>query len=163
MLNCKTLSKVDEIDSQIMHITEENATILNTPDPTGRCEASLSALTWEERVLLRGTKHYGEGLSRLCDAKMSEVVASLGWACTGARVAGTAAPGLLPCSQGRVWRAPPRAVCAPAAPVVRAEYGARFDSRFMEDATVGRAGRLEPASMKMDAAVGFSPLFRMLQ
>ncbi|CAN6301558.1 unnamed protein product [Urochloa humidicola] len=58
---------------------------VHTPDPAGRCEANLAAyhavavLTWEE-VLLHGTKHYSEGLSRFCDAKMSEVVSNLGWA-----------------------------------------------------------------------------------
>jgi hypothetical protein len=131
----------------------------HTPDPSGRCEANLvayhsvSALTWEE-VLLRGTKHYSEGLSRFCDAKMSEVVTSLGWA----RARAWPEPLLQAfflAAKG-VWgvRLLARSVHPPL-PVVRAERGARFDPRFMEDAAAGRAGRLEPASVKMMLAPGF--------
>jgi hypothetical protein len=38
--------------------------------------------------------------------------------------------------------------------MVRADRGVRFHPRFMEDATGGRAGRLEPASVKMMLAWG---------
>ncbi|CAL4938523.1 unnamed protein product [Urochloa decumbens] len=131
----------------------------HTPDPAGRCEANLAAyhavavLTWEE-VLLHGTKHYSEGLSRFCDAKMSEVVSSLGWA----RARAWPEPLLQAfflAAKG-VWgvRLLARSVHPPL-PVVRAERGARFDARFMEDAAAGRAGRLEPASVKMMVAPGF--------
>ncbi|KAG2542098.1 IRK-interacting protein-like [Panicum virgatum] len=132
---------------------------VHTPDPAGRCEANLAAyhavavLTWEE-VLLHGTKHYSEGLSRFCDAKMSEVVSSLGWA----RARAWPEPLLQAfflAAKG-VWgvRLLARSVHPPL-PVVRAERGARFDPRFMEDAAAGRAGRLEPASVKMMVAPGF--------
>ncbi|CAN6290034.1 unnamed protein product [Urochloa humidicola] len=131
----------------------------HTPDPAGRCEANLAAyhavavLTWEE-VLLHGTKHYSEGLSRFCDAKMSEVVSSLGWA----RARAWPEPLLQAfflAAKG-VWgvRLLARSVHPPL-PVVRAERGARFDARFMEDAAAGWAGRLEPASVKMMVAPGF--------
>jgi hypothetical protein len=43
----------------------------------------------------------------------------------------------------------------PPLPVVRVDRGARFDSRFMEDAAAARAGRLEPVSVKMMVAPGF--------
>lgn len=132
---------------------------VHTPDPAGRCEANLAAyhavavLTWEE-VLLHGTKHYSEGLSRFCDAKMSEVVSSLGWA--------RARPWPEPLLQAfflaakAVWgvRLLARSVHPPL-PVVRAERGARFDTRFMEDAAAARAGKLEPATVKMMVAPGF--------
>ncbi|WVZ56237.1 hypothetical protein U9M48_006802 [Paspalum notatum var. saurae] len=132
---------------------------VHTPDPAGRCEANLAAyhavavLTWEE-VLLHGTKHYSEGLSRFCDAKMSEVVSSLGWA--------RARPWPEPLLQAfflaakGVWgvRLLARSVHPPL-PVVRADRGARFDPRFMEDAATARAGKLEPASVKMMVAPGF--------
>ncbi|KAL6644727.1 hypothetical protein ACP70R_016335 [Stipagrostis hirtigluma subsp. patula] len=132
---------------------------VHTPDPAGRCEANLAAyhavaaLTWEE-VLLHGTKHYSEGLSRFCDAKMSEVVSSLGWA----RARAWPEPLLQAfflAAKG-VWgvRLLARSVHPPL-PVVRADRGARFDPRFMEDAAAGRAGRLEPASVKMMVAPGF--------
>ncbi|KAF8718905.1 hypothetical protein HU200_025223 [Digitaria exilis] len=132
---------------------------VHTPDPAGRCEANLAAyhavavLTWEE-VLIHGTKHYSEGLSRFCDAKMSEVVSSLGWA----RARAWPEPLLQAfflAAKG-VWgvRLLARSVHPPL-PVVRAERGARFDARFMEDAAAGRAGRLEPASVKMMVAPGF--------
>ncbi|CAN6284937.1 unnamed protein product [Urochloa humidicola] len=132
---------------------------VHTPDPAGRCEANLAAyhavavLTWEE-VLLHGTKHYSEGLSRFCDAKMSEVVSSLGWA----RARAWPEPLLQAfflAAKG-VWgvRLLARSVHPPL-PVVRAERGARFDARFMEDAAAGRAGKLEPASVKMMVAPGF--------
>lgn len=136
-----------------------------TPDPAGRCEANLAAyhavaaLTWEE-VLLRGTKHYSEGLSRFCDAKMSEVVASLGWAQRGARAWPEPLLRAFFLAAKGVWgvRLLARSVHPPL-PVVRAERGARFDPRFMEDAAAGRAaaagGRLEPASVKMMVAPGF--------
>ncbi|NP_001354788.1 IRK-interacting protein [Zea mays] len=131
----------------------------HTTDPAGRCQANLAAyhavavLTWEE-VLLHGTKHYSEGLSRFCDAKMSEVVSSLGWA--------RARPWPEPLLQAfflaakGVWgvRLLARSVHPPL-PVVRAERGARFDPRFMEDAAASRAGTLEPASVKMMMAPGF--------
>lgn len=132
---------------------------LHTADPAGRCAANLAAyhavaaLTWEE-VLLHGTKHYSEGLSRFCDAKMSEVVSSQGWA--------RARPWPEPLLQAfflaakAVWgvRLLARSVHPPL-PVVRVDRGARFDSRFMEDAAAARAGRLEPASVKMMVAPGF--------
>ncbi|PWZ07815.1 IRK-interacting protein [Zea mays] len=132
---------------------------VHTPDPAGRCQANLAAyhavavLTWEE-VLLHGTKHYSEGLSRFCDAKMSEVVSSLGWA--------RARPWPEPLLQAfflaakAVWgvRLLARSVHPPL-PVVRADRGARFDPRFMEDAAASRAGRLEPASVNMMVAPGF--------
>ncbi|XP_051182440.1 uncharacterized protein [Lolium perenne] len=132
---------------------------VHTADPAGRCEANLAAyhavaaLTWEE-VLVRGTKHYSEGLSRFCDAKMSEVVSSLGWA--------RARPWPEPLLQAfflaakGVWgvRLLARSVHPPL-PVVRVDRGARFDSRFMEDAAAARAGRLEPVSVKMMVAPGF--------
>ncbi|CAM0872277.1 unnamed protein product [Alopecurus aequalis] len=132
---------------------------VHTADPAGRCEANLAAyhavaaLTWEE-VLLHGTKHYSEGLSRFCDAKMSEVVSSLGWA--------RARPWPEPLLQAfflaakGVWgvRLLARSVHPPL-PVVRVDRGARFDSRFMEDAAAARAGRLEPVSVKMMVAPGF--------
>jgi hypothetical protein len=132
---------------------------VHTPDPAGRCEANLAAyhavavLTWEE-VLLHGTKHYSEGLSRFCDAKMSEVVSNLGWA----RARAWPEPLLQAfflAAKG-VWgvRLLARSVHPPL-PVVRADRGARFDPRFMEDAAGGRAGRLEPASVKMMVAPGF--------
>ncbi|CAN6307290.1 unnamed protein product [Urochloa humidicola] len=132
---------------------------VHTPDPAGRCEANLAAyhavavLTWEE-VLLHGTKHYSEGLSRFCDAKMSEVVSNLGWA----RARAWPEPLLQAfflAAKG-VWgvRLLARSVHPPL-PVVRAERGARFDTRFMEDTAAGRAGRLEPASVKMMVAPGF--------
>ncbi|KAK3147815.1 hypothetical protein QOZ80_3BG0287090 [Eleusine coracana subsp. coracana] len=139
----------------------------HTADPAGRCEASLaayhavSALTWDE-VLLRGTKHYSEGLSRFCDAKMSEVVASLGWA-RGARAWPEPLLRAFFLAAKGVWavRLLARSVHPPI-PVVRADRGARFDPRFMEDAAAGRAaaaaaggGRLEPASVKMMVAPGF--------
>ncbi|TVU47730.1 hypothetical protein EJB05_07339, partial [Eragrostis curvula] len=138
---------------------DTDAEALQTPDPAGRCEANLAAyhavaaLTWDE-VLLHGTKHYSEGLSRFCDAKMSEVVASLGWA----RARAWPEPLLQAfflAAKG-VWgvRLLARSVHPPL-PVVRAERGARFDPRFMEDAAAGRAGRLEPASVKMMVAPGF--------
>uniref|UniRef100_A0A0E0CY20 DUF641 domain-containing protein n=1 Tax=Oryza meridionalis TaxID=40149 RepID=A0A0E0CY20_9ORYZ len=132
---------------------------VHTADPAGRCEAnlaayhSIAALTWEE-VLLHGTKHYSEGLSRFCDAKMSEVVSSLGWA----RARAWPEPLLQAfflAAKG-VWgvRLLARSVHPPL-PVVRVDRGARFDSRFMEDAAAGRAGKLEPASVKMMVAPGF--------
>jgi hypothetical protein len=132
---------------------------VHTPDPAGRCQANLAAyhaiavLTWEE-VLLHGTKHYSDGLSRFCDAKMSEVVSSLGWA----RARAWPEPLLQAfflAAKG-VWgvRLLARSVHPPL-PVVRAERGARFDPRFMEDAAASRAGRLEPASVKMMVAPGF--------
>ncbi|XP_066388356.1 IRK-interacting protein-like [Miscanthus floridulus] len=132
---------------------------VHTPDPAGRCQANLAAyhaiavLTWEE-VLLHGTKHYSDGLSRFCDAKMSEVVSSLGWA----RARAWPEPLLQAfflAAKG-VWgvRLLARSVHPPL-PVVRAERGARFDPRFMEDAATSRAGRLEPASVKMMVAPGF--------
>ncbi|KAL6867476.1 hypothetical protein ACP4OV_015500 [Aristida adscensionis] len=132
---------------------------VHTPDPAGRCEANLAAyhavaaLTWEE-VLLHGTKHYSDGLSRFCDAKMSEVVTSLGWA----RARAWPEPLLQAfflAAKG-VWgvRLLARSVHPPL-PVVRADRGARFDPRFMEDAAAGRAGRLEPVSVKMMVAPGF--------
>ncbi|KAF7041887.1 hypothetical protein CFC21_051612, partial [Triticum aestivum] len=101
-----------------------------------------------------GTKHYSDGLSRFCDAKMSEVVSSLGWA--------RARPWPEPLLQAfflaakGVWgvRLLARSVHPPL-PVVRVDRGARFDSRFMEDAAASRAGRLEPASVKMMVAPGF--------
>uniref|UniRef100_A0ACD5XIU1 Uncharacterized protein n=1 Tax=Avena sativa TaxID=4498 RepID=A0ACD5XIU1_AVESA len=132
---------------------------VHTADPAGRCEANLAAyhavaaLTWEE-VLVHGTKHFSEGLSRFCDAKMSEVVSSLGWA--------RARPWPEPLLQAfflaakGVWgvRLLARSVHPPL-PVVRVDRGARFDSRFMEDAAAARAGRLEPVSVKMMVAPGF--------
>ncbi|XP_037425574.1 IRK-interacting protein-like [Triticum dicoccoides] len=132
---------------------------VHTADPAGRCEANLAAyhavaaLTWEE-VLIHGTKHYSDGLSRFCDAKMSEVVSSLGWA--------RARPWPEPLLQAfflaakGVWgvRLLARSVHPPL-PVVRVDRGARFDSRFMEDAAASRAGRLEPTSVKMMVAPGF--------
>jgi len=132
---------------------------VHTPDPAGRCQANLAAyhaiavLTWEE-VLLHGTKHYSDGLSRFCDAKMSEVVSSLGWA----RARAWPEPLLQAfflAAKG-VWgvRLLARSVHPPL-PVVRAARGARFDPRFMEDAAASRAGRLEPASVKMMVAPGF--------
>uniref|UniRef100_A0A0D9VRW7 DUF641 domain-containing protein n=1 Tax=Leersia perrieri TaxID=77586 RepID=A0A0D9VRW7_9ORYZ len=132
---------------------------VHTADPAGRCEANLAAyhsvaaLTWEE-VLLHGTKHYSEGLSRFCDAKMSEVVSSLGWA----RARAWPEPLLQAfflAAKG-VWgvRLLARSVHPPL-PVVRVDRGARFDSRFMEDAAAVRAGKLEPASVKMMVAPGF--------
>ncbi|ERN13327.1 IRK-interacting protein [Amborella trichopoda] len=53
-------------------------------DPRARCEANYSdhvamkALNWEE-VLSKGTRHFSEGFSRFCDAKMGAVVSALGW------------------------------------------------------------------------------------
>ncbi|KAL5211141.1 hypothetical protein ABZP36_006764 [Zizania latifolia] len=132
---------------------------VHTADPAGRCEANLAAyhanaaLTWDE-VLLHGTKHYSEGLSRFCDAKMSEVVSSLGWA----RARAWPEPLLQAfflAAKG-VWgvRLLARSVHPPL-PVLRVDRGARFDSRFMEDAAAGRAGKLEPDSVKMMVTPGF--------
>uniref|UniRef100_A0A0A9FUF2 GIL1/IRKI C-terminal domain-containing protein n=1 Tax=Arundo donax TaxID=35708 RepID=A0A0A9FUF2_ARUDO len=85
---------------------------------------------------------------------MSEVVSSLGWA----RARAWPEPLLQAfflAAKG-VWgvRLLARSVHPPL-PVLRAERGARYDPRFMEDAAAGRLGRLEPASVKMMVAPGF--------
>ncbi|THU67054.1 hypothetical protein C4D60_Mb05t20610 [Musa balbisiana] len=132
---------------------EESALI----DPAARCEASrtgyeaVRGLGWDE-VLSKGTRHYSVGLSRFCDRKMSEVVAMVGrtrpWP-----------EGLLQAFFGSakgawVVRLMARSV-HPAIPTLRANRGARFDGRFMEDVAADRVKRLTPVGVRMMVAPGF--------
>ncbi|KAJ6850280.1 putative IRK-interacting protein [Iris pallida] len=127
-------------------------------DPAGRCEASRAAyeavrgITWEE-VLTRGTKHYSEGLSRFCDRKMSEVVATLGWARAWPE---SLLQAFFMAAKG-VWMVSLLARCAhPAVPVLQVQGGAAFDGAYMEDVVVGeKVRRLTPVSVRMMVSPGF--------
>ncbi|URE08132.1 hypothetical protein MUK42_19849 [Musa troglodytarum] len=132
---------------------EESALI----DPAARCEASRTSyetvrgLGWDE-VLSKGTRHYSVGLSRFCDRKMSEVVAMVGRARPWPE-------GLLQAFFGAakgawVVRLMARSV-HPATPTLRANRGARFDGRFMEDVAADRVKRLTPVGVRMMVAPGF--------
>ncbi|XP_042375892.1 IRK-interacting protein-like [Zingiber officinale] len=151
LLNRLFYSRLEEGDE------EESGLI----DPAARCESNragyeaVRGLSWED-VLSKGTRHHSEGLSRFCDLKMSEVVAMVGWT-TQARAAWP--EGLLQAFFGAakgawVVRLMARSV-HPAVPALRAERGARFDGRFMDDVAEGRVRRLTPASVREMVAPGF--------
>ncbi|XP_074585224.1 IRK-interacting protein-like [Curcuma longa] len=130
-------------------------------DPVVRCESNRAAyeaareLSWED-VLSKGTRHYSEGLSRFCDLKMSEVVGMVGWT----------TPAQAPWPEGLLqaffmaakgaWAARLMARSVhPAVPELRAERGARFDERFMEDVARNRVRRATPARVREMVAPGF--------
>ncbi|KAG6522386.1 hypothetical protein ZIOFF_019526 [Zingiber officinale] len=117
-------------------------------DPVARCESNRAAyeaareLSWED-VLSKGTRHYSEGLSRFCDLKMSEVVGTVGWT-TPAQAPwpeGLLLAFFMAAKGAWVVRLMTRSV-HPAVPALRAERGARFDERFMEDVARDRDVRL---------------------
>ncbi|CAL9207757.1 unnamed protein product [Musa hybrid cultivar] len=133
---------------------EEEARLI---DPAARCEASragyeaVRGLGWDE-VLCKGTRHYSEGLSRFCDRKMSEVVGVVGW--DRAWPEGLLQAFFEAAKGAWVVRLMARSV-QPALPVLRADQGARFDCRFMEDVAADRVRRLTPANVRMMVAPGF--------
>ncbi|XP_074556699.1 IRK-interacting protein [Curcuma longa] len=127
-------------------------------DPAARCESNRSGyeevrgLSWED-VLSKGTRHHSEGLSRFCDRKMSEVVAMVGWT-TPAWPEGLLQAFFGAAKGAWVVRLMARSV-HPAVPALRAERGARFDGRFMEDVAESRVRRLTPARVREMVAPGF--------
>ncbi|XP_042470502.1 IRK-interacting protein-like isoform X2 [Zingiber officinale] len=130
-------------------------------DPVARCESNRAAyeaareLSWED-VLSKGTRHYSEGLSRFCDLKMSEVVGTVGWT-TPAQAPwpeGLLLAFFMAAKGAWVVRLMTRSV-HPAVPALRAERGARFDERFMEDVARDRVRRATPVSVREVVAPGF--------
>ncbi|RWW20848.1 hypothetical protein GW17_00015022 [Ensete ventricosum] len=133
---------------------EEEARLI---DPAARCEASragseaVRGLGWDE-VLCKGTRHHSEGLSRFCDRKMSEVMGVVGW--DRAWPEGLLQAFFEAAKGAWVVRLMARSV-HPALPALRADQGARFDGRFMEDVAADRVRRLTPANVRMMVAPGF--------
>ncbi|XP_074555708.1 IRK-interacting protein-like [Curcuma longa] len=154
------LFHMEALLNRIFHagFEEEDAEELAGPiEPAARCEASragyeaVNRLRWDD-VLLRGTRHYSEGLSRFCDRKMSEVVAAEGWARPWPEPLLQAFFGAAKWSW--VVRLMARSV-HPAVPLLRAEQGMPFDGRFMEDAAADRVRRVTPATVRTMVAPGF--------
>lgn len=130
-------------------------------DPSRRAEANMAAyealreVSWED-VLSRGTKHYSEGFSRFCDAKMGEV----GGALLGGGGSGSWPEPLLRAFFGAakgVWLVHLLAWCShPPVPILRVEKGEFFDDEYMEAlGEDGAAGRRTAATVRMMVAPGF--------
>ncbi|CAA7410839.1 unnamed protein product [Spirodela intermedia] len=136
------------------------ARVLN---PTRRAEANMVAyealreVSWED-VLTRGTRHYSEGFSRFCDAKMGEVGGALlgGGGGSGGSWPEPLLRAFFGAAKG-VWLVHLLAWCShPPVPILRVEKGELFDGEYMEAlAEDGEGGRRAAATVRMMVAPGF--------
>ncbi|KAJ4747243.1 DNA double-strand break repair RAD50 ATPase [Rhynchospora pubera] len=138
-------------------LTDEDE--MQIADPSARCKmnqseyGSLQELNWDQ-VLIKGTRHYSDRLSRFCDRRMSEVVGSLGWA-----------PRVWPEHILRAFFGAAKSAWAvrlltrsvhPPVPIMRVDPGTSFDSRFMEDVSMDETDVAQPVTVKLLVAPGFN-------